>query len=74
MSDPYFRHRDVEEIKRHIDRSFAEFEQRMERKAESERVKASMRRDTFHFTWMAIVIIVLSVFNNWDFWVSLFGA
>ena len=74
MSDSYFRHRDVEEIKRHFDRSFAEFERRMERKAESERFKASMRRDTFHFTWMTIVIVALSIYNNWDFWASLFGV
>ena len=73
MSDLNFRRRDVEEIKRHIDRSFADFEQRTERKAESERFKASMKRNTFYFTWMAIVIVVLSVYNNWGFWTSLFG-
>ena len=74
MSDSYFRHRDVEEIKRHIDRRFAEFELRLEQKAESERFKASMKRDNFHFIWMTLVIIVLSAYYNWDFWGSLFGA
>jgi hypothetical protein len=74
MSDPYFRYQDVEEIKRHIDRSFVEFERRMERKAENERFKTSMRRNTFHFTWMAFVIVVFSVYNNWDFWTSLFAV
>ena len=73
MSDLNFRRRDVEEIKRHIDRSFADFERRAEWKAESERFKASMKRNTFHFTWMTIVIVVLSVYNNWGFWTSLFG-
>jgi hypothetical protein len=74
MSDSYFRHQDVEEIKRHIDRSFAEFERKMEWKAQRERVNASMNRKTFHFTWMTIVIVALSVYNNWDFWASLFGV
>jgi cell division septal protein FtsQ len=73
MSDSNFWHQDVEEIKRHIDRSFADFERRAERKAESERARTSMRRSTFHFTWMALVIVVLSIYNNWDFWASLFG-
>ena len=73
MSDLYFQRRDVEEIKRHIDRSFADFERRAKWKAESERARNSMRRSTFHFTWMSLVIVVLSVYNNWGFWASLFG-
>lgn len=74
MSDSSFRREGVEEIKRHIDRRFAEFELRLEQKAESERFKASMKRGAFHFTWMSLVIVVLSVYNNWDFWASLFGG
>ena len=74
MSDSSFRHEGVEEIKRYIDRRFAEFELRLEQKTESERFKASMKRSAFHFTWMSLVIVVLSVYNNWDFWVSLFGG
>ncbi len=74
MSDSTFRHQDVEEIKRHIDRRFAEFELKLEQKAARERFKASMKRDNFHFIWMTLVIIVLSAYYNWDFWVSLFGA
>jgi hypothetical protein len=67
MNGCEFRRQDLEEIKRHIDRSFVEFERRIEVKAERERISKSMKRWNFHFMWMSVVIIVLSIYNNWDF-------
>jgi hypothetical protein len=67
MNGCEFRRQDLEEIKRHIDRSFVEFERRIEVKAERERISKSMKRWNFHFMWMSVVIIVLSIYNNWYF-------
>jgi hypothetical protein len=65
---------DVNEITRHIDHRFADLKRDMEWKAQRERFRIEAKRDTIFWSLGTAVILTASVYNNWDFCGSLFGA
>ena len=74
MGSAYFSHGDVEEIKRHIDCGFAEFQRDMERKRQLERDRISNKRHSAFLVAMLVVLVPVVVYNCWDLWRTLFGA
>jgi len=74
MSNTYFRHGDVAEIKRHIDYRFAEFQRELEWKAKNEKYRVEAIRNKVVYGVLGGTIIVASVYDNWDLWRSMFGA
>jgi len=74
VSDSYFRRAAVNEIKEHIDRRFADFQRNMEWKAERERYRREAKRDTIIWGLATAMFLAGSVYNNWDFWGTLFGG